>query len=194
MFGLLLKQGLHSVKALFSFSPKWVGWEWARGWERAQAGLLAWNDQKEYFTPYGCIPSNKSSRKKGQREGICCYVAHLTKQTIASAKDLLFSEWLDVCVAMESLELIPPFALLVHSAFPLPAKLSLSWPVGLLTFHVFPLSSTPTPWDRTKRDVGWVFICWPGSTHPRNSSKNCWVWFLMTQENSYMRKMLQRDY
>lgn len=69
------------------------------------------------------------------------------------AEDLLSSEWLGISVPLESTEWIPLFALIVHSAFPLPVKLSLSWPVSLLTFLAFPQSPSPIPWDRRLREM-----------------------------------------
>jgi len=56
----------------------------------------------------------------------------------------LSRKWMNTCLmVMGSSELIPSFALLVHMAFALPIKLSLSQPTSFLSFTlliVFPLS------------------------------------------------------
>ena len=99
---------------------------------RNTAGTADPDWPKGYSTPYDITLCNKNWGKEGGRWG-CLQLWSLSSQvTVKYGGALLSWTWLNTCLLLGNRNWFPYFALLVHTAFILPVKMSLSQSMSFL--------------------------------------------------------------
>lgn len=129
---------------------------WGDSWSKLIKGV--------YHTVWCHTQQEKIGERRG-KEGRSWLWCLSSQETVTHAEDLLSAKRLDICLPVGSSEWVPLFHLLACTAFTFPIKLSLSLFMSLLVFLLF----SPHPiGEESDQEVGWVFGCWPSSTHHRD--------------------------
>lgn len=118
------------------------------GWDSARTSDANW--PKKCSIPW-CIVSNKIWGKKAEGNSeIWCLSSPVT---VVCDRALPYWRWLNMCLPIGRTELIPYFVLLVHTAFALPIKLSLSHKFSVSSLH---FSLTPVQGgDQLPNGIKW---------------------------------------